>query len=423
MVVCCAAILVPALVGSQRSVNLKGAALFGLLFMLAEMAPVSVPNASYSVSYVIGVAALIALGPAEAAIAASFGAFDRRLLSDRKSYGLARMLFNAAQLSMATGISGLTYHVVGGPSRHIGRGDFPGVLVALALCATVHFLANTGIVSIAIALIQQTKLREVWHSNYASMPTSQLAFSALGLLMAGLYLQAGAPALVFIILPIVVARRALVAASTMDEAYEATLRALVTAIEAKDAYTRGHAERVSALATMAARELSLPPRQLRALRIAALMHDVGKLVVSTAILTKPGKLTDAEYEHMKAHPSHGCEVIEEIDFLRSGEAIHAVRHHHERMDGRGYPDGLSGDEVPLTARIVMVADAFDSMTSTRTYRVFKSVDEAMRELRRCAATQFDPMVVGALNRAINRHGWSPTPEAVPTVEPSIAVSL
>jgi HD-GYP domain-containing protein (c-di-GMP phosphodiesterase class II) len=214
----------------------------------------------------------------------------------------------------------------------------------------------------------------------------------------------------FLLVPMMVVRHALQAAAEMDAAYEATLRGLVTAIEAKDAYTRGHAERVSKLTTLIARELGFSEKAVHSIRIAALMHDVGKLVVSTAILTKPGKLTDEEYEHMKWHPIFGCEVIEEIDFLRDGEAVNAVRHHHERLDGRGYPDNLFGDDVPLTARVVMVADAFDSMTSTRTYRFAKSVDDGLRELRRCAATQFDPLCISALDRAIHKHGWEPTPE-------------
>jgi HD-GYP domain-containing protein (c-di-GMP phosphodiesterase class II) len=141
-----------------------------------------------------------------------------------------------------------------------------------------------------------------------------------------------------------------------------------------------------------------------------LLHDIGKTKIPIEVLTKPGKLTDEEYEHMKWHPIFGCEVIEEIDFLRDGEAVNAVRHHHERLDGRGYPDNLFGDDVPLTARVVMVADAFDSMTSTRTYRFAKSVDDGLRELRRCAATQFDPLCISALDRAIHKHGWEPTPE-------------
>jgi HD superfamily phosphohydrolase YqeK len=386
-----------------------GAALgFGVLFLLAELAPFNTPNASYSVSFVITVAALVVAGPAEAAIAASFGALD---LSVRKRPDwLGRMIFNGAQLSCATALAGAAYRAAGGPVGHLGAAEMPKVFLPLFAASIVYFVVNTGLVSQMVSLVRRVPIREVWHANYAPVAASTFAFAVLGIVLGALYLQMGSAALLFALVPLLVARRALEAAAKMDAAYEATLLALVAAIEAKDAYTRGHAERVSRLATMIARELKLSEKRIRALRIAALMHDVGKLVVSTAILQKPGKLTEEEYEHMKAHPLHGCEVIEEIDFLRDGEAVNAVRHHHERLDGRGYPDNLFGDDVPLTARIVMVADAFDSMTSTRTYRMAKGVEDGMRELRRCATTQFDPVCINALDRAIQRHGWEPTPE-------------
>src|SRR5207244_3708320 len=116
----------------------------------------------------------------------------------------------------------------------------------------------------------------------------------------------------------------------------------------------------------------LSEERCRAIRYAAIMHDVGKLTVLSSVLQKPGKLTPEEYEHMKIHPLRGVEIVSEIDLLR--EVIVAVRHHHERIDGKGYPDGLAGEEIPLLARIVTVSDAFDSMTSTRTYRKAKTVE-------------------------------------------------
>jgi HD-GYP domain-containing protein (c-di-GMP phosphodiesterase class II) len=407
-----AAILIPFCVARSTAFNARGAVTFGILFLLAELAPVSVRYSSYSISYVIGVAALVSFGPVVAAIAASFGAFDRRVLKERKSFGVTRLLFNAAQLSLTTLISGAVYVYAHGPVGHLRSTDFPSVLIALLFSALVHFAFNTGLVTIAISLAHSVTVREAWHANYSSMLGTQLAYSVVGLLAGNLYIEIGVVAVGLLIVPLMVARRAMTVAADLNRAYDSTLRALVTAIEAKDAYTRGHAERVSELASITAAELGLSPQNVRALRIAALLHDVGKLAVSTAVLTKPGKLTDEEYEHMKGHPIHGCEVISDIDFLRSGEALNAVRHHHERMDGRGYPDGLKGDDLPLTARIVMVADAFDSMTSTRTYRLAKSIESAMRELRRCSATQFDPAVIAALSRAIEKYGWKPTPEAV-----------
>jgi len=382
---------------------------FGILLFATDMAPITLRDVTYTVSHIIAVAALIALGPASAAIAASFGGLVH-IFGKRPRYWSGRVVFNAAQLALTTAISGAVYVALGGPVGSLSGHDFPRVLGAIIVATVVYYLVNALLVGSGISIIRQKGLREVLHENYSSIAGGTIAFSLVGLLLGALYFLIGFWAMVFIIVPVLLARRVLQATARMDEAYESTLRALVTAIEAKDAYTRGHAERVSKLTTMIARELGFTEKSVHNIRIAALMHDVGKLVVSTAILTKPGKLTDEEYEHMKWHPIFGCEVIEEIEFLRDGEAVNAVRHHHERLDGRGYPDNLFGDDVPLTARVVMVADAFDSMTSTRTYRFAKSVDDGLRELRRCAATQFDPLCIAALDRAVHKHGWEPTPE-------------
>jgi HD superfamily phosphohydrolase YqeK len=383
---------------------------FALLFLLAEVGSVTARDTSYSVSYVIGVATLVALGPAAAAVAAAIGGLDLIVRRRHHAWVLRRVFFNSGQYALSTAISGTTYVLLGGPVGSLTAKAFPRVLFAVGIASVLHFTVNVFLVAVMVSIVGGKGLREVFHANYSSIVGRTLAFALVGLFLGGLYLQIGIWAPLFVLVPLLVARRVLQAAAEMDGAYESTLKALVTAIEAKDAYTRGHAERVSKLTTMIARELGFTEKQVHSIRIAALMHDVGKLVVSTAILTKPGKLTDEEYEHMKWHPIFGCEVIEEIDFLREGEAVNAVRHHHERLDGRGYPDNLFGDDVPLTARVVMVADAFDSMTSTRTYRFAKSVDDGLRELRRCAATQFDPLCISALDRAIHKHGWEPTPE-------------
>ena len=395
-----------------RSHELPGAGVllgFGVLFLLAELAPITFAHGSYSVSYVLVIASLIAVGPAAAAIAAAFTALDMSVR--HRPDWLGRMLFNGAQFALSSALAGAVYVALGGPIGSLNAGNFATLLLPLVVASLVFFVANTLLVSIMVVLVRGVPFREVWSVNVGSVIGSTFAFGVLGVLLSSLYLQMGFPAVVFVLVPLLVARRALQAAAEMDDAYEATVRALVTAIEAKDAYTRGHAERVSRLSVMVARELGLSEPKVRVLRHAALMHDVGKLVVSHAVLTKPGKLTEEEFEHMKAHPEFGVEVIQEVDFLRGGEAINAVRHHHERLDGRGYPDGLFGDEIPLTARIVMVADAFDSMTSTRSYRPAMMVEKALNELRRCSATQFDPMCVNALDRAIKRNGWEPSPEA------------
>ncbi len=178
------------------------------------------------------------------------------------------------------------------------------------------------------------------------------------------------------------------------------LRSLATAIDTRDDYTGGHVERVARYAAATGRELGLAGEALRALWIGALLHDVGKIGVSDAILKKPGALTEEEYEEMKRHPGIGGKVMDSSSFLRPG--LPAVLHHQEHWDGSGYPSGLRGEEISLQGRIVAVVDCYDAIVTARPYRGAASGDEALAEIRACAGTQFDPAVVDAFLRAAAR---------------------
>src|SRR6185503_18474197 len=196
-----------------------------------------------------------------------------------------------------------------------------------------------------------------------------------------------------------------------EELFLEAVQTLVHALEAKDAYTQGHSARVSAYAGRTARQLGLADADVQLIELAAEMHDVGKIGVREAVLLKNGRLTDEEYRHIMEHTVIGARIMAPL-FKNAPEALSIVRSHHERVDGLGFPDGLKGDQIPFYARLVSVVDAFDAMTSGRTYRAPMPVDRALAELRANVDTQFDPAIVTAFAGA---YGASDLPIATPKI--------
>lgn len=187
------------------------------------------------------------------------------------------------------------------------------------------------------------------------------------------------------------------AAEENRQLFLGAIRTLAAAIDAKDPYTRGHSERVTVCSMMIGREMGLSSVEVERLQVAALLHDVGKIGISDAILQKPQALTEAEYAIMKQHPELGADIMSQIPQLQ--DVVPGMRHHHESMDGQGYPNGLQGEEIPLPARIIGVADAFDAMTTDRPYQKGFLAEDALARIRSLAGRKFDPSVVEALCRA------------------------
>jgi putative nucleotidyltransferase with HDIG domain len=180
-----------------------------------------------------------------------------------------------------------------------------------------------------------------------------------------------------------------------------TLGALVNAMEAKDPYTRQHSRRVTNLSVLTAQTMGLQISDIESLRFAAYLHDIGKIGVKDSVLLKSSHLDPAEYELIKQHPVIGETIIQAMDLSDQERAI--IRHHHERWDGRGYPDGLMGERIPLLARLVAISDAFDAMTTDRPYRLAKTQAAAVQELMRCSDSQFDREVVRAFVEMLARY--------------------
>ncbi|MGW9399043.1 HD-GYP domain-containing protein [Streptomyces sp. NPDC055642] len=334
----------------------------------------------------------------------------------------ARRLWRAGQLVLAVWAASGAHGAAGGRAA-VTACDVPGALAAAAVAVVAFCLVLTlldgGVLAPASGALPRdgrTAAPAAWWRQFVRSLAPLAVHGLAGLMMALLWRSAYGPvAALFVLLPMGVSWWAFAQYHRERAAHRATIRALVQAVDIKDGYTRGHSERVGRASMMIARELGLDDARVEVLRFAGILHDVGKLGVPTRLLTKDGPLTPEERRVIELHPEYGHEMVRGISFL--GEARAAVLHHHERLDGSGYPYGLAGGQIPESARVVAVADAFDAMTSTRSYSRARPVPVALEELRRCAGTHFDPRMVGALVRAIGRTGWHP---AVTADEPGPA---
>ncbi|MFE7116034.1 HD-GYP domain-containing protein [Streptomyces sp. NPDC057654] len=315
-----------------------------------------------------------------------------------------RRMWHAARLSLAAHAASHVFAL--GAHRTVTAPDFPYVLLPAAAAALAFAVVSAALDIGILVTAERGSPRTAWRAPLLGSLAPHLVHGLAGLMMAILWHSTYGPAAaLLVLLPMYISCWVFAQYHRERAAHQATIRALVQAVDIKDRYTRGHSERVGRASVLIARELGMDDDRLEALRFAGILHDVGKLGVPTRLLRKNGPLTPQERRVIELHPEYGHEMVRGIGFL--DEARAAILHHHERLDGSGYPYGLSGRHIPLFARVVAVADAFDAMTSTRSYRRGRPVPAAVEELRRCAGTQFDPLMVGALARALDRHGWHP----------------
>jgi diguanylate cyclase (GGDEF)-like protein len=304
------------------------------------------------------------------------------------------------------------------------------VLLAAALvAATAYFVIDTGMVATAIALAGRENVLLVWRERFQWLAGHYVALGVTGLFISLAYFALGPFSVLAFLVPIAMMRYAqkqyvdrtessvrelkrmnaeltfanrevMLANLAMQDLNEELFLTLSKIIDARDPYVGGHAAKVADYAIAIARELRMPEDRLDALRQAGFLHDIGKIGISEQVLHKPSKLTDEEYEYVKKHAALGGEFLETSRALRHLAPF--VRHHHERWDGKGYPDGLAAGDIELEARILAVCDAAEAMASDRPYRKGMSLDEMVDEIKRCAGTQFDPSVSAAFVKIVAR---------------------
>jgi hypothetical protein len=367
---------------------------------------------SVSVSAIGILSAVFLLNAAAAIAVAVLAALAQWIRSRGQAH---KAIFDCANYALAAGAAALAYQVLVDESR----------FVAALLAGCIYAGLNNGLLCLAMSFAEQTPWGRLWLERFHWARYHFLLFGPLALAAAIAYEQIGVVGLVAFALPpalmILSVRQYLErTAAAVEEirdanarlrrAHRDTIAALSRSMEAKDLYTGGHTERVATVAVALAERLGYDGEQLETIEIGALLHDVGKIGIPERILRKQGPLTADEWEEIRRHPVVSDYILSDLDL--DPIVRQCARWSHERIDGHGYPDGLRGGEIPLAARIVFVADAFDALTSDRPYRAGRSVINALAEIEDNAGTQFCPQVVAAL-----RGIWQMNPKLLAVEQP------
>jgi HD-GYP domain-containing protein (c-di-GMP phosphodiesterase class II) len=388
VVVAAAAVLASLIPSPGLETNWVAILGFGALAVLLEQSSTKLLfGATGSVVFIIHISAAILFGPLAGALVAGVATAVSEALIRRAPI---KAIFNTAQKILSTGVAGQAYVLLGGavPLRSIEADGWPFLVLSI-----LYFATNSLSVSGAIALSSERPFREIWTTNTRGSLGYDLVASGLAIMVAWFYQRFAALGLVTIIVPVIVVRAVYDMYHRLQVQSREMLELMVKAIEARDPYTSGHSVRVSAMSRAIATEMKLPYERVEEIATAALLHDVGKIHEKFApALRKPDRLTEEEHLLLQEHPVKSAELVGVISSFR-GVVLDSVRSHHERWDGNGYPDGLRGEQIPLGARIITVADTVDAMRTDRPYRPAASNEETVAELERCRGAQFDPGVI------------------------------
>ncbi|UCH84613.1 MAG: HD-GYP domain-containing protein, partial [Candidatus Latescibacterota bacterium] len=320
-----------------------------------------------------------------------------------------RIAFNVPLLILTVGLAGLAYESFGPEWTSL---DSPRFLLPLLVCGLVYYLVNTVSISTVIGLSENKNPFRIWKLNYMWNFFHILAFLPVAAIIALVYMKSGMWTIALFVVPLFLARYTFQLYIEMKEAHINTVAALTSALDANDPYTHGHSYRVSRYAMRLGSAMGLSSKDLEILEYSALLHDIGKIAIQKEILHKAGRLTDDEFRSLKAHPSTGADIVENLKFLKEAAVI--VRYHHEQPDGKGYPEGLKGDEIPVGSRILLCADAFDAMTSDRPYRKGLPLDAVLDQFAKYKGAQFDLDVANLIIKMIKSGEFALIVETDPT---------
>jgi diguanylate cyclase (GGDEF)-like protein/putative nucleotidyltransferase with HDIG domain len=363
--------------------------------------PLAKSGSTMSVSYAVDFASLLLLGPNETMLVAVTSAWSQCTFRMKQKNPVYRTLFSMSCLAITVQASGLAYEALGGVPGTLAH-DPVGVARPLVGAATMYFVFNTCLIAVAVSLTTRQGFLAVWNQNFLWSAPSYFvgaiaaAIASWAVESSGGWLAALASAPLYltyrtykVYLGRIDDERRHV--EEMADLHLATIEALALAIDAKDQTAQSHIRRVQVYATSIARGLGMSDTEIQGVKTAALLHDIGKLAVPEHILSKPGPLTQEEFQKIRVHPQVGAEIISAVPFPYPVAPL--ILSHHERWDGKGYPQGLKGEEIPLGARILSVVDYYDALTSDRPYHKAMAHDAALALLQQEAGRALDPAVV------------------------------
>ncbi len=375
-------------------ISIEAFLVFLVLSIIAESLsiPSGIENA-VTFGFAINLAAILVLGVPYAAIIASVGIMFSVVNQEGKWLHLFntpfhKTLYNGATSYITVFISGSFYSFLGGSPGSI---DFSNNVIPLLACVIVHVIINETLSAGLMSIITNEKFIRFWIDNFLWAMKDCIFVAPLGVLMALTYLNFGTFGSFLFLGPLLLARYSYKLYFDMAQVYLQTVTSLSQAMEAKDMYTQGHANRVSDYSCYLAKELNLSIPKIKTLKMAAILHDIGKIGIEDAILNKPGRLTDEEFIKIKQHSQLGYKIIQEISYLKDASEI--VLYHHERYDGLGYPFGKKNGEIPIEAEILSISDVYDALTTERPYRHALTHEEAISIIKSEKNKQFSGKIV------------------------------
>ncbi|MBF7096591.1 HD-GYP domain-containing protein [Alkalibacter mobilis] len=379
---------------SRYDIDLSKDLIILIIFtIIAESLVIFTPNhGGVTLSFGVILPVAVLFGPSSAILCGALG----NLLSVYKMDGKFKHLFNiefyktavnTANYMISSAACSYFYIMVNGS---VGVQNIYTSMLYMMASALVYVVVNIAITNLFLSFMVNNNVKEIWLENFSGLIPNVLGVSAVSIIITLSYLNFGVESIIVLFFPYLLIRYSFQLVFDMKQAYLNTIKALSSALEEKDPYTKGHSERVEKYSAILAKELNTKI-DFQQLQYAAIFHDIGKIGINDSILNKPGKLSDEEYEQIKQHPSKGMNILGNVGFLKKATKI--IGAHHEYCDGTGYPQGLKQEEIPLESKIITVVDIFDAVTTDRPYRKAMTDEEAIEILRRESGTKLDPAIV------------------------------